>query len=810
MRRLASVFVSRRDKPDAPSTASSNESSLPQPPRKPRGLTSLARRATQPSLPPLLASNLAGSSSSSSSGSTNPHTPDDDGVPRRPSKKGSWKSWLGKKKHGDLTEQEGHPPWLPAVPPPSAVLSAPHVDLSPETEDAGSSPSEDGSDQLEITPNHLTSPSQIVRARENARVIITNSLVQQRTAPPLLDLVEFVAFPRSCNPCRRLRRQETLESQLHKKVLLSRLDGLPSSSVSAIANWCRNNVTSVQDAPRDLAHGFFPSASAIVRHSKGLRKWVSRPYFEERIRVWTREESGEVVCSQVTGPQLGVAALEYSEALDVLAGDLPTPPDGELEETVFDPIAELQPLSAPTLSLDLPVVNIPPPSPVSPPSESSDIATVVAELPRPGQLSAPTQPQAKVSEQQTAGVSAPKRGVRFAEDDKDDQIPLGYVLRRRKNKEQKAQFLRQERERRAQAQAELVVQEEERVRREVEKLEMEKLRRARDQERKRAEDQQRVYIDEIQAARSRREALRVGQTPSSPALPLRTSERDRSNSRDSAHVPPRRNSSSRSPELVAPTVNLSSYEGSPASSMPATPRSQNSFSRPPSIHSAHTASSEDVRTRDARRIRRRSSVVSDHSKQTPFQVPYNSRAPLAAFGPSWAGVPPIPPVPPLPPLPPVPAIPPFSVMPFYGGEMPLLPPTAPFMMDQYRSRSSRSYNSSQSQDSTRHALHQMPRNHSSDRVASGSRSSASRSHMGYHSRRSSDEPGLPGMDRNSVSDLNRRNQYDLGSSPRHSGAVQGSAYRYSGTYADPSARPSNRESVAQPHPSPSRRRTALS
>src|SRR6202022_3150997 len=63
-------------------------------------------------------------------------------------------------------------------------------------------------------------------------------------------------------------------------------------------------------------------------------------------------------------------------------------------------------------------------------------------------------------------IANAKRGVRFAEDDKEDQIPLGYVLRIRKRREEKAKFLQEEKERRAFEQ-ERARQDEERAQREA-------------------------------------------------------------------------------------------------------------------------------------------------------------------------------------------------------------------------------------------------------------------------------------------------------------------------------------------------------
>jgi len=433
----------------------------------------------------------------------------------------------------------------------------------------------------------------------------------------------------------------------------------------------------------------------------------------------------------------------------------------------------------------------------------SPLATVTSEssltspLPNSESTSSPTITPA-------IGVSAPKRGVRFAEDDsKDDQIPLGYVLRRRKNKEHKAKLLRQERERRAMSQVELTIQEEERARKEAERLEMEKLRRAREMERKRAEDQekQRLYMEELHATRVRREASRAGQASSSCAFFIHPP--DRSDTRDSGGASARRNSSSRGSELIVPAMNMS-YDGSPASSLPATPGSQINFSRPPSVYSAHTASSEDVR-REARRISRRSSMASYPSKQMPLQVPYDPRVSFMPFGTSWGSIPPVPPIPPIPVMP---AIPFVNAIPLYGMEMPLLPPAAPFMMDQYRSRSSRSYNSSQSQESLRQPPNQPPRNYSSDRFSSRSGSSHIAPH---HRRRSSDEPMVAGTSGRVELDREGRSQHGLCSSPIHPEYSRSSSHRHS-DFVSTSPKSPRRTSVAQPqpHPSPSRRRSGAS
>ena len=65
-----------------------------------------------------------------------------------------------------------------------------------------------------------------------------------------------------------------------------------------------------------------------------------------------------------------------------------------------------------------------------------------------------------------------KRGVRFAEEDKEDQIPIGYVMRVKKQREAKARFLRDEKERRHSV---------------VERAKLEEERRQREEEQKKRE-----------------------------------------------------------------------------------------------------------------------------------------------------------------------------------------------------------------------------------------------------------------------------------------------------------------------------------
>jgi hypothetical protein len=82
----------------------------------------------------------------------------------------------------------------------------------------------------------------------------------------------------------------------------------------------------------------WPKAQFSRSSSEGLGNWVARPYYEDRVLVWTRQElSGEFVPSGISGSQFGIAALEFSEPLQIMAGLLSDIDDG------FDPSAEPQP-----------------------------------------------------------------------------------------------------------------------------------------------------------------------------------------------------------------------------------------------------------------------------------------------------------------------------------------------------------------------------------------------------------------------------------------------------------------------------------
>lgn len=260
----------------------------------------------------------------------------------------------------------------------------------------------------------------------------------------------------------------------------------------------------------------------------------------------------------------------------------------------------------------------------------------------------------------TSALPSTRRGVRFAENvDKEDSVPLGYILRHRKRREEKTLFLQRERERRE--------HEEEKLRHEAERQQWEQEKQQWQKEKQTVEGtkRQKQFAEEIAAARVRREAQ--FSIPSSQAK-----EQDRK-PREAYSRPtydPRKQSLSPSrtrPPHARNDSSSSSKQGSLHQSESAGPIAL----RPASTYSVV---SEDVRARIGQNGMR-GSVISESSQRSVV-------SPIYTY--SWASVPPMPQVLPIPVYPAVQTMP---IMPQFPYDMPLLPPTAPFMRQQYgRSR----------------------------------------------------------------------------------------------------------------------------
>lgn len=716
MRGLSSMFGTKR--PDkAPTTHGSATNDLLPPStmgnsRKPSQIFGALSRKSH-----LVAANdQAQSSCSSSSGANSFRTPaEDEGFLRN--NKVAWIPWLGRKKSNvspnSVPREQWEQDWRSHPP---QVSQPPQGQIPDETEDESSSESDDESEIVSAPadlPALTITPSMLAKSRSNLRALIASSLQPPLSPAPFLYVPGQPIFPRSCNRHRALYTQETMETCMHRNQILQQLDQqqVTRAQELSIISFAVLPTLTIKRPSLQLDDNALSENFQIRTYCQGLQRWALRPCFEDRVDVWTLEEgTGHLLRKQVTGPNLGVAALEISEALDVLAGAIAEESDLESPSThsniaLHIPSASHQGRNAPTLPSPLRMEHGPPPMPCS--NHSS------------------TEPE--IESRTMPAVPTVKRGVRFAEDDKEDQIPLGYILRIKKKREDRAKFLLEEKERRV-FEEDRTRQEEERLKREAERQEWDKEKKAWDKEKKAMEEERRrrQYAEEVVAARVRREASRSGfyvWAPSHETDPSQSREPKSGRSAlDITHSP----RSQASETVVMTGTPGSPYTASPASSNPpsangGSPTASGYFSsRPPSVNSANTtlSSAEDLQ-QHRKNATKRSSLGSDHSiRQT------GDRA-SQAYYPVWSsGY----------------LVPPIAHMPSYPMNMPLLPPTPPFMMEQNR-RSHSPNSRSKSRSSSPSQIPNGSHNGSQERLSSSRRSdlSSPRSERQHHRRGSSDD-----------------------------------------------------------------------
>ena len=193
--------------------------------------------------------------------------------------------------------------------------------------------------------------------------------------------------------------------------------------------------------------------------------------------------------TRVTGTKFGVAALEISEALDVLAGAIAE--DSDLESpsvnhnsSIHIPAGKFHFIFT-TYSTERPFH-----ATLHQGRNTPSLPSLLRMEHGPPMPSIYSSSELKTDSRTMPAVPTVKRGVRFAEDDQEDQIPLGYVLRIKKKHEERARFLQEEKERRA-FEEERARQEEERLRREAERREWEKEKKAWEKEKKAMEEERR-------------------------------------------------------------------------------------------------------------------------------------------------------------------------------------------------------------------------------------------------------------------------------------------------------------------------------
>ncbi|KAJ3473567.1 hypothetical protein NLI96_g12938 [Meripilus lineatus] len=650
---------------------------------------------------------------------------------------------------------------------------------------------------------------------------------------------------------------ETLRSLMLKKKLFRKVQGqglLSPVEELALAAYGPHRPAPPKRPSLHLDDIAIKDHKAVGLPSQGLKLWVNRPCFEDRMAVFLPDQdTGVIKPMRISGSGFGVAALEYSESLEILAGIYDPQDDLLMMRTTL--VASPAPISPVSLSPSgsqhsssppspsaaspsppppsLPPVQLPGPvvtpvskplqqpstamapnpqsrtqaykaaapsplrmetssSPVLPPvrsiltsssqtflSSSSSSSTVLpaptpilggagssslTSVSTPTIVLSPTSPEMKsrplsqppaTSTGTNAGAGTSKPGVRFAEEDKEDQIPLGYVLRIKQKREEKARFLRAERQRRAHEEErrkheeEKRKQDEEKKKWEVERAGWEKERRAMEEERKK-----RAYAEEVAASRSRRESQRFGMV-NQWVDRVRQHRGDRRQNIRPAPGP--------APQLAASS---SMRNESPGSSRPPSIGGSGSASGSVrgSMYSTPPSSTPDVNSRERRESKasRRTSNISDASQAAAAAAAYLNMGGYAAVGGGYPWNMSIPPVPVMPVVP---------VMP-YMMDMPLLPPNPPFMLQQFgrphspsssshhnHNSSNGSYNShnnNRSQSSSpAPGSHRLPASQSLERVNLGGQRHGSGNGPG-HERRSSGDIGQIRRDRDRERDYKER------------------------------------------------------
>ncbi|EIN10459.1 hypothetical protein PUNSTDRAFT_112311 [Punctularia strigosozonata HHB-11173 SS5] len=737
--------------------------------------------STEPSLlpPPLVRSNQASSSASSYEDSL--RTPEDDGLQSRlPSPtpnlaKKAWRATLMGRKSGSAESEPQRAAaldatpraqdWRPRQPPPlrepPPLRAAGKTSREGDSDDDSSTDSEDSYDQQDVpTPTRPTiaipresaaaaARANLGTAARNLSTFTASTMTPPIYPPPLLHLHGMPLFPRSVNPSSTLVRADSLESRLHKTRLLRRLErrDLSAAEERSIAPFAAKHGTRKRPSFH-LDEASFSNTRRIRSYSQGLQRWADRPCFEDRVTLWTTAADdpskgtadGDLIGQRVIGrPGYAVASLEFSmglEALAGLAGDFvpeyepassASSSSSQLPATVASRAAGPfktgpSPLriehSPPAPRVPAHTANLHLSAPLSAKSQPSPASSSTIRSPVPSSSTSPLSPDPAAE----AAMPAPARqGVRFAPETKDvsESIPLGYALKARKAKEDKAKFLKEERERRA-LEEERRKMEEERRKMEEDKLRFEKEKREFEEERSR----QRRYADEVAAARKRqsmsRTGLAAGPGPSSFLPDRRPPAPDRGTSsgavsqasdrRSFEPMPPRRQAS----EPAVTTMRAG--DPSPARNPPSTARH--------SVYLTGYPSADDVRTAPGSASRRSSMVSSSAAAaDAADRGRVRSRKTSAHSNTSSSGRPismmlntNVPPVPPMPMM----AMPGAMYTNSPVSET-LLPPSAPFMMQSYGPRSRNSSRGSGSRDSDRRSGESSPGRNSTSGSSSGSR-----------------------------------------------------------------------------------------
>ncbi|GJE84204.1 hypothetical protein PsYK624_002800 [Phanerochaete sordida] len=803
MRRLAAVFTGRRsDKSDAGSSASRADRSDRSGPTASSQASAATTTKTTKSRSGFFRSLSKGSlskdhvASSASSSSGGPQTPSDDqeSIAPPPPSQGR-KSWLSQVSEAPLP--------LP-LPVPAKPTTRPYLPRTPRRESDQTSETSTESETTEeqdaepplSTP--WSAPSVPAAPKEYFRVITTNALRPPYSPPPLLHVPRGPLFPRSCNPSRQLPANDTLHARVLRKRLLARAERI---SEGALAGFAGRKHAPQRLLPLVLDDQAIPKSYTVLPASQGLRRWVERPCFEDRMIVYLPAEQvgGDCRYERVYA-SAAVEALGISEHVEAMAGlweDIGLAPETALDAPAATSTTTVSTPSTTSLSSAPPSPALTASSSSLPMSNSKMASNVAAHKHAPSPLRIgsteavpsfppappPKSPSAPTIVQPTSAATSrspsasppspavsPRPAVRFAPEDREESIPLDYVMRVKQARDKKAQFLREERARRLSTQERTVTpryapseparedarrlasertkMEEERKRLEEERRKWERERAARqaaEEQRKKA-----AFAEEQAEARRRQEHMRSGLVPRLGEGISWEGDREKDRQRRGsetkpAYTRPRYESThGASPPRQASEPNIH-YGGSSsasrlhipyADSSPGSSRPPSISSRPPSMYSTppSSASATDVRTRRESKASRHSVISNGSYSPSAVFLPPGSPA-----GYPWGPVPPVPAMPVGVPMMPV-GMPMMQVPMMPYVDMPLLPPTPPFVLQQYGPRKSGSGQRSHSSSPTRGGPSDTTKRHSEGTGRASPHST--------HRRTPSDDPSASSRGRN--------------------------------------------------------------
>ncbi|CCM03191.1 uncharacterized protein FIBRA_05313 [Fibroporia radiculosa] len=368
MRRITSVFVPRRPERSESAPAAAPPTPLPvstiappsdehTPRARPRTRDSTPKQPLRPRPRSILSLGLsrkgtAGTissndhTSSSASSITGPPTPDDEG--RSSSRPRSIFFFSDKSSSVDPPVVPAQPAYIPAPRKDEDMFADSAESESFENEELLPPPPRTRIAQSQVQPAALVSPPpapiQSFTPASFTRALALNSLHPSFSPPPHLLLPGVPLFPRSCNYAKHLPTSHSPDKLLpqlfHKRILRRLAHPLSIADKHDLSRYAGRHRP---PAPKALRLRLDDTAIATIgvdarrvsKLSAGLRRWVDRPCFEDRLVVYlpadaeidpstivsqVQRDLVGVVCTRVSGTGHGVASIEYSQTLELLAG----------------------------------------------------------------------------------------------------------------------------------------------------------------------------------------------------------------------------------------------------------------------------------------------------------------------------------------------------------------------------------------------------------------------------------------------------------------------------------------------------------